>query len=265
MITVVLLTALDLEYQAVRQHLDGPRVWPHPAGTVFEVGHLPDVDGTIALAVTGEGNAGAAVLAERAITMFQPKALVNVGVAGGLKDSIALGDVVVATKVYALHSGREHADGFLARPKAWQASHELEQFARYVARTGTWTGLLPPGPACQPPTVHFKPIASGEVVLNAAATPLATWIHHTYDDAVALDMESAGVAQAAHLNRSLPVLSVRGISDRADDGKGAADAAGWQHVAANHAAALTVSVSALALRSPEPRRRMELSSAGFPQ
>lgn len=250
--TVVLLTALDLEYQAVRRHLDGPRVRSHPAGTVFEVGHLRDVAGTVALAVTGEGNVSAAVLAERAIAMFQPQALLCVGVAGGLKNDIALGDVVVATKVYALHGGRDYGDGFLARPRAWQASHELEQFARYVARAGTWTGILPPAPACRPPAVHFKPIASGEVVLNAADTPLAARLRDTYDDAVAVDMESAGVAQAAHLNRSLPVLSVRGISDRADTGKRAADAAGWQHVAAAHAAAFTVTMSALALRDQTP-------------
>jgi len=212
--------------------------------------------------VTGEGNVGAAVLAERAIAMFRPRALLCVGVAGGLKDDIALGDVVVATKVYALHGGRDHDDGFLTRPKAWHASHDLEQFARYVARSGTWTSLLWPGPPGRPPAVHFKPIASGEVVFNAADTTFTTRLRATYDDAVAVEMESAGVAQAAHLNRSLPVLSVRGISDRANRGKRMADAAGWQHVAAGHAAAFTVTMSALALRDEVPARACGSGSAG---
>lgn len=254
MTTVVVLTALDLEYEAIRQRLDGPRVCPHPAGTLFEVGQLRGVAGTIALGVTGEGNVGAAVLAERAIAMFRPRALLCVGVAGGLKSDIALGDVVVATKVYALHGGRVRAGGFLARPKAWQASHELEQFARHVARTGAWTSLLPPAPGRWPPAVHFKPVVSGEVVLNAADAPLPGRLREVYDDAVAVEMESAGVAQAAHLNRSLPVLSVRGISDRADPAKHLSDAAGWQHVAAGHAAAFAVTILVLALRHwrPEP-------------
>ena len=58
------------------------------------------------------------MLAERAIAMFQPLALLCTGIAGCLKDDIALGDIVVATKVYAHHSGREHDDGLLPYPRA---------------------------------------------------------------------------------------------------------------------------------------------------
>ena len=35
---IVILTALDLEYQAVRGHLTDPRVHRHTAGTRFELG-----------------------------------------------------------------------------------------------------------------------------------------------------------------------------------------------------------------------------------
>jgi nucleoside phosphorylase len=251
--TVVLLTALDLEYQAIRQHLHQPRTQPHPSGTLFETGRLPDA-GLVALAVTGEGNVAAAVLTERAIAAFRPCALLCAGIAGGIKDDVAIGDIVVATKTYAFHSGREHDDGFLARPRAWQASHELEQLARHLARTGTWTRLIPARPGDhelalrRPPAVHFKPLISGEVVMTTTSTSLAARLHGNYDDAAAVEMESAGIAQAAHLNRSLPVLTVRGISDMADERKHATDAAGWQYIAAERAAAFAVSVAALAMR-----------------
>lgn len=254
---VVLLTALPLEYQAVRQHLERTQTWPHPAGTLFEVGHLPGATGMIALAQTGEGNVSAAVLAERAIAAFQPHALLCAGIAGGLKDDIALGDIVVATKIYALHSGREHDSGFLPRPRSWLASHQLQQLAQHLARTGTWTRLIPQYPngpdgtaplAIRPAVVHFKPVASGEVVLTAKDTSLAALLRYTYDDAAAVEMEGAGTAQAAHLNRSLPILSVRGISDHADPRKGIADAAGWQQIAAQRAAAFAVSTATLAVR-----------------
>lgn len=135
---------------------------------------------------------------------------------------------------------------------ARNASHSSSVGARY--RAGTWTSLIPHDPArqappaCPAPTVHFKPIASGEIVLTATGTSLAARLRDTYDHAAAVEMESAGVAQAAHLNRSLPVLSVRGISDRANAGKRTTDAAGWQHVAARRAAALTISTAALALQ-----------------
>jgi adenosylhomocysteine nucleosidase len=258
MTTVVLLTALDLEYQAVRQYLGQTRTQSHRAGTLFELGMLPEVPGTVALAVTGEGNVSAAILAERAISMFRPKALLCVGIAGGLQEDVALGDVVVATKIYAFHGGCERNDRFLARPRAWPASHELEQLARQVARAGVWMrplaegSALPFAGASRPPKVHFKPVASGEVVLTGTGASLPALLHDTYNDAAAIEMESAGVAQAAQLNRSLPVLCVRGISDRADPSKHAAETAGWQRIAAERAAALTVSIAGLVLRSQGP-------------
>jgi nucleoside phosphorylase len=167
-----------------------------------------------------------------------------VGVAGGLRRDIALGDVVVATKVYALHGGRVGDDGFVARPRAWHASHELEQVAKLVARAGGWTDLIPGGGgplgSVARPAVHFKPVASGEVVVSGRDESVIGHLRGLFDDAVAVEMESAGIAHAAHLNGSLPVLTVRGISDHADSAKYADDAAGWQQVAADHAAAFTI-------------------------
>lgn len=241
--TVVMLTALELEYEAVRAHLTKLQTHAHQAGTMFEVGQLPGEEQCAAIAVTGVGNRAAAVLAERAISVFRPAALLFVGVAGALDDDLGLGDVVVATKVYAYDSGKDEDDGFLARPVAWPAPYELEQLARHVARTSSWQRLLQPDRRSQAPTVHFRPIAAGEVVLNSRTTPLAQQLHRTYNDAAAVEMESAGVAHAGHVNRSLPVLTIRGISDKADGGKQATDRLGWQPIAAAHAAAFATALA----------------------
>ena len=241
---VVILTALNLEYHEIHRRLTDLQKQSHGAGTVFELGKLPDVHGTIAIAVCGEGNPGTSVLAERAITMFQPQALLFVGVAGGLKEDVALGDVVVATKVYGYHGGKYDDHGFLARPRAWEAPHELDQLARHVALGGSWIARLSPDPQQPTPTVHFKPIAAGEVVLNARDSPLERRLHDTYNDAVAIEMESVGISQAGHLNRSVPVLTIRGISDKADGGKQTADQAGCQSTAAAHAAAFGLELAA---------------------
>jgi nucleoside phosphorylase len=176
--------------------------------------------------------------------MFRPPALLFAGVAGAVKDDIHLGDIVVATKVYAYHGGKDEDDGFLARPRAWDAPHELDQLARYIARTASWTRLLAPTCRDREPVVHFKPIAAGEVVLNSRDTPLARQLHRAYNDAAAIEMESAGVSQAGHLNRSLPVLTVRGISDKADGAKRTTDEADWQSTAAAAAAAFVVTLAA---------------------
>lgn len=247
-----MLTALDLEYQAIRRHVTALRMHRHQAGTLYEVGLLPGGVGRVVIAVTGEGNRGAAVLTERAISEFRPAALLYVGVAGALRDDIHLGDVVVATKVYSYHGGKDTDEGFLVRPAAWAAPHALEQIARHIARNSPWHGLLPPERQQHPPTVHLKPIAAGEVLLNSRTTPLAQQLRYNYNDAVAIEMESAGVAHAGHLNSALPVLTVRGISDRADGAKHADDAAGWQSVAAANAAAFAIALAVDLLGTQAP-------------
>jgi 8-oxo-dGTP diphosphatase len=231
---VVILTALNLEYEAVRERLTGVRVHRHPAGTRFEVGRIGGSDCGVALALVGKGNHPAAVLAERAMAEFSPIAVLFVGVAGGLWPNIQLGDVVVASKIYAYHGGTSEDDGLKARPKAWEIPHEADQIAHHVARAGNWRRGLPIGSA---PAVHFGPIAAGEIVQDSAISEQARWIRQHYNDAVAIEMEAAGVAQAGHLNRALPVVVVRGISDRADGSKAATDGENWQPRAARHAAA----------------------------
>ncbi|MGN9844358.1 5'-methylthioadenosine/S-adenosylhomocysteine nucleosidase family protein [Nonomuraea sp. H19] len=238
---IVILTALDLEYQAVRRHLTDPQVHRHTAGTRFELGCLANGGQRVALGLVGKGNHPSAVITERAIAEFSPSALLFVGVAGALWPGIGLGDVVVATHVYAYHGGTSEDDGLKARPRVWEIAHEIDQIARHLHRTGTWTRHLPAGGAV--PTVLFGPIAAGEVVQDSAISAHAQWVRHTYNDALAIEMESAGMAQATHHNRSLPMAVVRGISDRADGTKTATDGLNWQPKAAANAAAFAVALA----------------------
>lgn len=243
--TVVVLTALETEYDAVWDLIEAPAVHRHVAGTRFAVGRIRGGTGRVVLAVAGAGNGPAAVLAERAITEFRPRALFFTGIAGALHDDLELGAVVVATKVYGYHGGYEEYAGFSARPQAWDADHELEQIARSVSRGSEWR--LP-----EAPKVLFRPIAAGEVVLNSRETPLAQQLRQHYADAAAIEQESAGTAKAAQLNRA-QFLAVRGISDKADGQKYQTDGAGWQSVAARNAAAFTIAVAAELLASTPQR------------
>jgi adenosylhomocysteine nucleosidase len=228
--TVVILTALNVEYDAMRARMRKLHVYWHPAGTRFEVGRLDPSGYRAVLGLVGKGNHPAAVLAERAITEFSPAAVVFVGVAGALRPSVELGDVVIASQVYAYHGGRAEDDGLKARPRSWEISHQAGQIAQHLMRTGGW--------AMAPlPKIHFGPIAAGEVVHDSRSSEQAGWVRQHYSDALAIEMEAAGVAQAAHLNRALPVVVVRGISDRADGSKTTTDGEDWQARAAAHAAA----------------------------
>ncbi|GCB45936.1 5'-methylthioadenosine nucleosidase [Streptomyces sp. NL15-2K] len=233
---MAVLTALSLEYEAVLDHLTDIENLTHPRyGTRARRGRLPGTPWQVALVDMGKGTLTAATLTERVLTWLNPEAVLFVGVAGGLKNDIEVGDVVVATKVYAIHGGKQTLDGLLDRPDAWRASHRLEQAAKEALR----------GKA------HFKPIAVGDVVLADADSDLAARIRTRYNDAVAIEMEGSGVAHAVHLAGEAGALIIRGISDKADADKSDRDAEGSQPRAAANAAAAAVAV----LRELEPKEQ----------
>jgi len=227
--TVVVLTALSLEYEAVLGHLDDDvRKRVHEQyGTRAEVARLPGTPWDVALVEMGEGALTAAAFTERVVTWLKPQAVIFVGVAGSLKKDIPVGDVVIATKVYGIHGGKETPKGFLVRPEAWHSSHRLEQAARHALR--------------RDPHVHFKPIATGDVVLASARSALMEHLRTHYNDAAAIEMEGAGVVQAVELAGG-DALVIRGISDRANAAKSRKDEEGWQPRAAENAAAAAVAV-----------------------
>jgi adenosylhomocysteine nucleosidase len=256
--TIVILTALDVEYTEIRARLAGIQTRTHAAGTRFEVGYLGGQGCMVALALVGKGNQPAAVLAERAIAEFSPTAVMFVGVAGALWPKVALGDVVTATHVYAYHGATSEDDGEKARPRTWEVPHRVLQIAQHLAREGVWAHGLEFGGT--PPRAHFGPIAAGEVVQDSAESGNARWIREHYNDALAIEMEAAGVAQAAHLNDSLPMIVIRGISDRADGTKTTTDRAGWQPRAAANAAAFAAALARALAEEPAFAQRGPLSA-----
>ncbi len=105
------------------------------------MGVLPGTSWQVAVAVMGEGGAGAGTMTERAATLFQPAAVFSVSVAGALKDDVAFGDVVAATRVYSYQGGKA-AEEFSTRPRGWEADHDLLQIAIDVEDAGTWDKRL---------------------------------------------------------------------------------------------------------------------------
>ena len=251
---LVILTAMEVERAAVRARMTGVRRHVHHAGTVFDVGEL--AGRPAALGMVGKGNAGAAAIAERAVAEFSPSAVLFTGVAGGLRDWLRLGDVVVARKVYAYHGGYSDDQGFRSRPEAWEPSYRLLEQARALARDGNWAGSE------NAPEVHFEPVAAGEVVVDGRTSAVARYLWDNYNDAVAVEMESAGFALTGRLNDDVPALTVRGISDRADGAKDVADEPDWQAVAAGNAADFVRALAAeLAVPDGSPARAEERTEA----
>jgi nucleoside phosphorylase len=238
----LVLTALPVEYAAVRVHLNCPSERVHPQGTIYECGRFAGPNGAqwdLAIAQIGAGNAHAAMEAERAIAFFSPQVALFIGIAGGLKD-VSVGDVIAATKVYGYESGKATADGFQARPDVGNSSYRMQQRARAEARKDDWRKRLPMKVENNW-QVFIGPIAAGEKVVAATRSPILEFLRSSYSDALAVEMEGRGFLDAAHANHPIESLVIRGISDLID-GKASADASGSQQVAARNATAFAFEV-----------------------
>src|SRR5579859_4583490 len=139
---VVILSAIRIEYQAVRAHLTNLRQEIHQSGTIYERGDFTanGQSWDVLIGETGVGNARAAAETVRAIEYFKPSLILFVGVAGGLKD-VKLGDVVAATKVYGYESGKAETI-FLPRPDVGRSTHRMIERARAEARRDDWLQRL---------------------------------------------------------------------------------------------------------------------------
>ncbi|MDT0546424.1 MULTISPECIES: hypothetical protein [Streptomyces] len=236
---MVILTALEVEYRAVRAHLEELRTVAAERGSLFEVGVFRDghTGTSVAIHMTGPGNPGAAALVERASALFAPRALLFVGVAGGRKD-VGLGDVVAADAVYDYETGKDTEGGFLPRQKTHQSAYDLVQLARHVAALDEWQLRIHPagGEPAPLPRAHVKPIAAGGRVVTHQRSDVGRRLAASAGDAVAVDMEGFGFLAGAYVNRDVDALVIRGISDLLADKDEAHDER-WQPVASRHAAA----------------------------
>jgi nucleoside phosphorylase len=211
----VILTALPIEYSSVCRHLTDLRDETSPRGTIYGRGTFT-ANGQcwdVGVAEVGAGNAGAAVEAERAIAHFQPDILFFVGIAGGIKD-VAIGDVVVATKVYGYESGKVE-DQFLTRPETEKSAYALVERAKEEARGSDWLTRLQTD-ATPNPNVWLGPIAAGEKVIAAKDSDTFRLLRSHYNDAIAVEMEGFGFLKAAFAHPDIKAIVIRGISDLID-------------------------------------------------
>jgi nucleoside phosphorylase len=239
----VILTALELEFLAVRRHLDAVEETIH-RGSVYEIGRFRNSgqEWSVLVAQVGKGNVSAGIQANRALDYFEPTVALFVGVAGGVKD-VQIGDVVAATKIYDVHAGKAGAS-FQPRPELYQSSHSLVQRAQAVSRSSLWQKRIVPREwVGETPNSFVGPISGGAQVVSSRTSATYKLIRRTYSDSIAVEMEGHGFLDAIHANESVSGLVVRGISDLVE-GKSAADQMGMQVVAAQNAAAFAFEVLA---------------------
>lgn len=238
----VILTAIPLEYEAVKRHLIQLEEKRHPKGNIYEQGLFNGGyhDWEVGIAEVGAGNNTCAMQTERAINYFNPEVILFVGIAGGIKD-LNLGDVVVAEKAYGYESGKIWKSAFLARPIVGMSSYEIFERAKADAKKQDWKLRLPKTHRKKKVKVITKPIAAGEKVVAEARSDVYDLIYRSYNDTVAVEMEGSGFYTACHANGNIQFLIIRGISDLLSN-KSETDAQGYQEIAARNASAFAFEV-----------------------
>lgn len=238
MTKILIMTALELEFKAVKSYLKDVKPVRHPdTGSTYEEG-LYESNGSkfsILLVESGAGNVRAADETGRAIQFFKPQYVFFVGVAGGIKD-VKLGDVVASTKVIGYEMGK---DDLMYKPRldSVPSSYILEQIAKQVKRDAKWVLNNKDENDYK---AFVSPIAAGEKVVASNRSVTYGYLKQYCSDAVAVDMEGNGFLIASR-PYGVHAIEVRGISDLIDN-KEEADASGSQPVAATNAAAFAFSM-----------------------
>lgn len=234
-LTVLALTPLSLEYEAVNRYLNGPRETIFHDQAAYEQGTFAGKYHNYKVVVREPGmkNVDMALATDKAIKRFNPQIVLLIGIAGGVKD-VRIGDVLVANKVYGYESGKEDADGFKARPAVESFSGELLARAQVLGRHDNWKKHTADGaPGAR---IFIGPIAAGDKVVAGVNNPTFQRIKLHYNDTLGLEMEAYGFGTALQYHRLVHGLVIRGISDLCE-GKAETDKQNWQAVAAERAAA----------------------------
>lgn len=235
MTDAIFFTALTEEFSAVTAHLSDPHEQVE-GGTIYKIGSFraDGRDSTVAVVLTGMGNAPSAAATERALALFKPDFAFFVGIAGGLRGDLAIGDVIAADKVYGYEGGKA-VRSFKTRPEATTVSHEALQRANSVVMDNVWQKRINPVPG-RCPTALVKPIAAGEKIVASKGSAEFKRLKETYSDAHAVAMEEHGFCVAVKTHPRVCFAVVRGISDLIVK-KEEADRAGSHGVASRNAAA----------------------------
>jgi nucleoside phosphorylase/glycosyltransferase involved in cell wall biosynthesis len=195
----------------------------------------------VAVGMEAAGNLGAAVAATKILRDVRPDYLFVVGIAGGVRGDQSCGDVVVSSEIVYYEPAKVLDDRTVPRARAvavtprWLSSLAAQSSQRLHSEFGAL------------PQIRVGTIASGEKVIHGAAhlaDVLGGW------SALAIEMEGAGVAEAASQSESnVPVVVIRGIADIMGDLKASIDPAADRERAAG--AAVKVALE-LATRLPLP-------------
>lgn len=239
MMRVGVVVPLVEEFSVLQAHLEivGTQI---ADGTHYYVMTADGLDvEVVATCLSDMGPVAAGQRVEKMIRDIGVGAVLLLGIAGSLDVSVSIGDVVVAEEICQfMHSAKAvpSADGFAFKYSGahWKLSYAIKQAvcsfefsAPYLF--GAWRNDLTKSRADLPaagavllstnePAIHVGHVASGDVVSGSAA--FVADLRTVDRKLLAIEMEGAGAAMSAHARAtSIPLVVIRGVSDRSDESK----------------------------------------------
>ena len=230
------------------------------------------------------GNIPASQLAADILRHWDPLFLLVVGIAGGIKgrEELALGDVVISGTNPAYYQLVKEIDGEekeIEMPvkdvsERLLAAEELIRIEKIS--WWQWIRVARPDQTVTVPKVHRGQILTGETLLSDPKSARLERLLNRHYKALAVEMESGGVARALHEKPDYRVqfLVVRGISDYCNEERSQETRDAWRVYAAQAAAAVALAIiqntRMPAVTRPlteqyEYRKAFETALQGFPE
>ncbi len=190
---------------------------------------------TLHFATTGMGTINAAVVVTTLAAQLKPSVIFFSGTAGGIDPHLKIGDVVMATQtfdadMFTLHDkvigtpfepALINPNNLLTTPRFFKSNMQLEINNNHNNSFSIFRGTI--------------------ATSNHFPTPQFLFEQLKQHNALAIDMESAAIYQYAWLS-NIPCLAIRGISNIIDNNGNDENIAQSDISAADHAAALLISI-----------------------
>jgi nucleoside phosphorylase len=173
-----------------------------------------------------KGLTTAAITATKALCIWKPNVVVMTGICAGVRGSVGLGDLVVATQCFEHSSGQLRDGNFVPLQNRVAIQPWLLDFLISLTDTPTMLQEIQDGygqelPAGFTTNIHYGSMACGPQVIKDQA--FIDQLKSREHSLVALDMESYGVALSASMcstsSHLIIPLIVKGVCDFADTEK----------------------------------------------
>jgi len=203
---LAVMGAMAEEVALLRGEMTGVSEARHAGITVVK----GDFKGTeIALAQCGIGKVNAAICTQMMVNLYQPRALVFSGVAGGLLPNMQVGDLVIASHLIQFDIdltafGRRHGE-LPDSDRMIQSDPKLVEWTA-EAFDAAFDGATSPN-------LMIGTVVSGDRFVEDSKT--LRWLQREFG-ALATEMEGAAVGYTCQLNE-VPFVVTRGLSDTANE------------------------------------------------